>query len=242
MKKQKAKKTGAKTEEAPATASKDVVSETHPPNEDVADTEEQSAAPIANDAPTATKEPNAETTTQETSRSHQRKPSLSVQSKMRSSSFRQSSITSPSSTPVGLRSPTFDPEEGTAPEIFRKQASKIEELERENKRLAKEASEGEKRWRKAEEELEDLREAELDQSKPKTAARSSGGAADELEKLVRERNIVWNLANNYTRKQSLALFNDKIHNSKPKPPKLVDMVHRLLYHFLLLPATNSQLF
>jgi hypothetical protein len=96
---------------------------------------------------------------------------------MRSSSFRQSSG-GPLSPGYG-----FSPDGETAPDIFRKQALKIEELEKENKRLAKEASDGEKRWKKAEEELEDLREAEDDSSKTKAASpvsRSSG----ELEKLV----------------------------------------------------------
>jgi predicted nucleic acid-binding Zn-ribbon protein len=60
---------------------------------------------------------------------------------------------------------------------------KIEELEKENKRLAKETSDGEKRWKKAEEELEDLREAEDDSSKTKVAP-STSRLSGELEKLV----------------------------------------------------------
>lgn len=55
-------------------------------------------------------------------------------------------------------SPSGDGE--SAPDIYRKQVARIEELERENKRLLKENSDGEKRWKKAEDELEDLREAE----------------------------------------------------------------------------------
>jgi len=58
---------------------------------------------------------------------------------------------------------------------------KIEELERENKRLTKEASEGEKRWKKAEEELEDLREAEVASPKGKDGPTTS---SKEIEKLV----------------------------------------------------------
>ena len=73
---------------------------------------------------------------------------------MRSSSFRATSgPLSPSGVP-------FSPEGDTAPDIYRKQAIRIEELEKENKRLAKDASDGEKRWKKAEEELENLREAD----------------------------------------------------------------------------------
>jgi hypothetical protein len=110
--------------------------------------------------------------------SHQRKSSSSIsqQSKMRSSSFRSS--TGPLSPGHG-----FPPEENSAPEIYRKQALRIEELEKENKRLAKEASDGEKRWKRAEEELEDLREAEGDSSSKKDAS-SAVGSSGELEKLV----------------------------------------------------------
>jgi hypothetical protein len=111
--------------------------------------------------------------------SHQRKSSSSIsqQSKMRSSSFR---------SPTGPLSPGhgFPPEENTAPEIYRKQALRIEELEKENKRLAKEASDGEKRWKRAEEELEDLREAEGDSSSKEKDASSAVGSSGELEKLV----------------------------------------------------------
>ncbi|KAB5554987.1 hypothetical protein GE09DRAFT_1222451 [Coniochaeta sp. 2T2.1] len=78
--------------------------------------------------------------------------SLAQQSKARSASFRKPSISGPLSP--GL----FSPEGETAPEIYRKHVARIEELEKENKRLAKEATDAEKRWQKAEEELADLRE------------------------------------------------------------------------------------
>ena len=97
---------------------------------------------------------------------------------MRSSSFREGSTTGPISPNFG-----FSPEGDTAPDIYRKQAIRIDELEKENKRLAKEASDGEKRWKKAEEELEDLREAE-DDSSPKKGGSSSSGSSHQVEKLV----------------------------------------------------------
>lgn len=109
--------------------------------------------------------------------SHQRKQSLSLQSKMRSSSFRQGSTAGPLSPNYA-----FSPEGDTGPDIYRKQAIRIDELEKENKRLAKEASDGEKRWKKAEEELEDLREAD-DDSTPKDTS-SNSGTSQEVEKLV----------------------------------------------------------
>ncbi|KAJ2996677.1 hypothetical protein NUW58_g897 [Xylaria curta] len=79
--------------------------------------------------------------------------SLSQQSKLRSSSFRQ-----------GPLSPTLTPEGETAADIYRKQVARIEDLEKENKRLAKEASDAERRYKKAEEELADLQEADRDGS------------------------------------------------------------------------------
>jgi len=106
-----------------------------------------------------------------------RQPSISVQSKMRSSSFRHASASG------GPLSPdtSYSPEGGSAPDIYRKQASRIEELERENKQLAKEAADGEKRWKKAEEELEDLREVEAG---PKTDTITLPDSSGEVEKLV----------------------------------------------------------
>jgi hypothetical protein len=99
-------------------------------------------------------------------------PSLAEQSKARSTSFRKASI---SSAPISPG--VFSPEGETAPDIYRKHVAKIDELEKENKRLAKEATDAEKRWKKAEEELTDLREADGDAVK-------SAGAGSEVEKLV----------------------------------------------------------
>jgi len=55
--------------------------------------------------------------------------------------------------------------------------ARIEELETENKRLAKEASDAEKRWQKAEDELADLREDDGESA-------GQGGADGQVEKLV----------------------------------------------------------
>jgi hypothetical protein len=180
LKKQKAKKTGTKAEEAPETVAKTPNPE-EPPAETPPTEDDAGAAPNEDDAK-STEEPAGELPT--TPYSHGRKPSLSVQSKMRSSSFRQS-LTSPGLNTPGGKAPSFDPEEDTAPEIYRKQAARIEELEKENKRLAKEALDGEKRWKKAEEELEDLREADGSRSDLKVGSQTSGDSANELQKLVR---------------------------------------------------------
>ncbi|KAK5086730.1 hypothetical protein LTS08_007143 [Lithohypha guttulata] len=80
-----------------------------------------------------------------------RQPSVSMQSKMRSASFRQGAA------------PTSPAADEDFPDIYRKQMARIEELERENKRLAQEAEESRARWHKKEEELEELREKATEQ-------------------------------------------------------------------------------
>lgn len=56
----------------------------------------------------------------------------------------------------------MSPGVGVTSEVYREQAQKIEELEKENKRLASEVEENERRWKKGEEELEELRESRGD--------------------------------------------------------------------------------
>ncbi|KAI1151013.1 hypothetical protein F4825DRAFT_462956 [Nemania diffusa] len=112
--------------------------------------------------------------------------SLSQQSKLRSSSFRQ-----------GPLSPTF-PEGETAADIYRKQVARIDDLEKENKRLAKEASDAERRYKKAEEELADLQEADQD-----------GSENSQIEKLKAE---IAALQRQNTQLQSVAT---KRHGSSP---------------------------
>jgi hypothetical protein len=80
---------------------------------------------------------NADSVTPRTSRHPGRQASISLQSKLRSTSFRD--------TAPGPASPSV----GTL--------QRVEELERENRRLADEVSSHESRWRRTEEELEELR-------------------------------------------------------------------------------------
>jgi predicted RNase H-like nuclease (RuvC/YqgF family) len=102
---------------------------------------------------------------------------MSLQSKMRSESFRRGSLASP--TIGGATSPPAD-----AHDAYLKQTSRLEELEKENKRLAKEAKDGEDRWRKLEAELDELRDgrAELGGAREEVKARD-----EEVDKLVRIR-------------------------------------------------------
>ena len=97
---------------------------------------------------------------------------LAQQSKLRSASFRQGSISAGTSGPMspGPFSPGGDGE--TATDIYRKHVARIEELEKEKKRLAAESSDAEKRWKKAEDELADLREGGGDDGESKPAVDS----------------------------------------------------------------------
>jgi hypothetical protein len=83
---------------------------------------------------------------------HGRTASVAAESRLRSASFYRGGD---SGTPTS-------PGTGISGDIFREQAHKIEELERENKRLQAEVEEGERRWKKGEEELEELREGQSD--------------------------------------------------------------------------------
>lgn len=174
LKKQKAKKLGSKSEdkekplaEASKAEDKDEKAtddapenELEPPEVTTGATEKQEDAPAA------------DSETSDDTKLRNRAPSLSVQSKLRSSSFKQGGPLSPTSA--------FTPDGDTAPEIYRKQAARIEELEKENKRLVKEATDGEKRWKKAEEELEVIRED--DSSRP--ASKAGMQSSEELDRLV----------------------------------------------------------
>lgn len=123
---------------------------------------------------------------------HNRQPSLSLQSQLRSSSFRRTSVSqAPTSPPLnGGRSPNLpvlSPEGDSLNEIYRKQASRLDELEKENRRLAKDARENEARWKKTEEELEELRESNGEVAELKLRAGKVDAKSEEIEKLVRLR-------------------------------------------------------
>ena len=121
---------------------------------------------------------------------HNRQPSLSIQSKMRSSSFRRQSLSQGPSSPNvnGTKSPdlpALTPDGDSVNSIYRKQAARLDELEKENRRLAKEAQENEKKWRKSEEELEELREGSGDVAQLKARAEKADAQVEEFNKLVR---------------------------------------------------------
>ncbi|KAJ6093480.1 hypothetical protein N7486_008769 [Penicillium sp. IBT 16267x] len=124
---------------------------------------------------------------------HGRAPSLSIQSKMRSSSFRKTSLSqgSHSPSPITLKSPppSLPPLTGdgdSVHEVFRKQSMRIEDLEKENKRMENELSEATARWRKTEDQLEDLREASVDAVELREKLKEAEEKAARIESLKEE--------------------------------------------------------
>lgn len=111
-----------------------------------------------------------------------RQPSLSAQSRQRSESFRkQSTVVSP-----GLKSPGSSPldSELEVKEVYRKQAARIEELEKENKALKDSQDENAAKLSQREEELERLREDSGQMAELKSKASSADEKTKEIETLV----------------------------------------------------------
>lgn len=118
---------------------------------------------------------------------HSRQHSLSLQSKLRSTSFRRTSTAGPVSPSAGKSPQLADfPEGDSMPEIYRKQATKIAELENENKRLEKMCTDGESRWRRSEEELEDLRESKGETATLRQKAKEAEESSAEIQRLRSE--------------------------------------------------------
>ncbi|KAL4951410.1 hypothetical protein BDW69DRAFT_186411 [Aspergillus filifer] len=147
--------------------------------------------------PPATEEITGTTKLENPHAGHTRQPSLSIQSKMRSSSFRKSSV-SQGSGPGGvlspspgatMKSPSLPPlsADGEAvQEVYRKQSTRIEELERENKKLEKEVENVSARFKKTEEALEELREASVDAGELKEELRVKEEEVQGIEELKAE--------------------------------------------------------
>ncbi|OCL09238.1 hypothetical protein AOQ84DRAFT_431397 [Glonium stellatum] len=120
--------------------------------------------------------------------SHARQPSVTLESRLRSDSFRRNA-NQPNPLSPTVKSPTLPPLSpggDAVGDIYRKQALRIEELEKENKRLQIESSEAEKRWKKTEEELEELREASGEVAELKSKADQAATKGEEVEKLKSE--------------------------------------------------------
>ena len=173
MKKQKAKKAGgtkkkedkADTPDAESSTTAEKAEDAPEPNESAV----ASPDPAEDDEPSELPKPTP---------THGRKPSVAVESRLRSASFYRGGdgVTPTSPTPI-------TPGGGVSSDIYREQAQRIEELERENKRLASEVEVAEGRWKKGEEELDILREGRGDIA----LALAKGKEADALVSSTSER-------------------------------------------------------
>lgn len=120
---------------------------------------------------------------------HGRQPSLSLQSKMRSASFRRTSLSqgplSPSAN--GPKSPELaaaSSDGDSVNSIYRKQAARLDELENENKKLASDAQERERQLKRAEEELEEMREGSGEVAELRSKAKRFDAQSEELSTMV----------------------------------------------------------
>ncbi|KAN0083512.1 hypothetical protein V8E54_002600 [Elaphomyces granulatus] len=123
---------------------------------------------------------------------HDREPSLSLQSKMRSSSFRKTSISHGATSPPPVASlkspplPPLNPDGDSVHEVFRKQAARLDELEKDNRRLEKELEDANARRRRTEEQLEDLRDTSVEVVELKDKLGKAEEKTAEIEKLRAE--------------------------------------------------------
>ncbi|KAF2272519.1 uncharacterized protein EI97DRAFT_504179 [Westerdykella ornata] len=190
LKKQKAKKGGKKKDDKTSTTATDA-SEAEASTSTADKAEEQapedtkagpapveaaspSAGPVEDDEP-------SELPKSTPTPSHGRKPSVAVESRLRSESFYRGGDTGTPTSP-----PPITPGGGVSGDIYREQAHRIEELEKENKRLASEVEEAEKRWRKGEEELEELREGRGDLALAAERGKEVEQLKSEVESLKRQ--------------------------------------------------------
>ncbi|KAI7218228.1 hypothetical protein KC333_g3725 [Hortaea werneckii] len=117
------------------------------------------------------------------------KPSEPKQSKQRSESFRQGSS--------GPLSPGAEVQD-----LYKKQASRIEELEKESKSYKQQQEEGASRLAKAEEELEKLREDSSDVAELKTKSKEAETLKEELASVQRQLSQAQQQAAKNNRRQS----------------------------------------
>lgn len=117
------------------------------------------------------------------------KPSESKQSKQRSESFRQGSS--------GPLSPGAEVQD-----LYKKQAARIEELEKESKSYKQQQEEGASRLAKAEEELEKLREDSSDVAELKTKSKEAETLKEELASVQRQLSQAQQQAAKNNRRQS----------------------------------------
>jgi chromosome segregation ATPase len=140
--------------------------------------------------------------------SHTRQPSASQQSRLRSTSFRAAGTSPPLKSPTsgGMTAPLSPSDE--AADIYRKQASRIEELEKQVKQLESQAA----KLPALEEEVEELRESSSDANANvaslKEKARESDSLKSEVASLKRQNAQLQAQAKKGGRRESVAGIGD----------------------------------
>ncbi len=81
--------------------------------------------------------------------------------------------------------PPLSPQGDTLPDIYRRQAARLEQFEKEQRRMERELRESEEKRRAAEDELDELREAKGELALLRERVRKAESKDEELEKLVR---------------------------------------------------------
>ncbi|RMX71968.1 hypothetical protein D0869_15094 [Hortaea werneckii] len=151
---------------------------------------EDKEAPEDDKKPDEDKEENAgETAANDDEEEGSERPSESKQSKQRSESFRQGSS--------GPLSPGAEVQD-----LYKKQAARIEELEKESKSYKQQQEEGASRLAKAEEELEKLREDSSDVAELKTKSKEAETLKEELASVQRQLSQAQQQAAKNNRRQS----------------------------------------
>ncbi|CAA9961510.1 M protein repeat protein [Pyrenophora teres f. maculata] len=199
LKKQRAKKAGGKKKEdkteTPAEAEAEAEASTDAPT---TETQPEQIEPEPVEATTVSEPPPEDD--DELSElavpksSHGRRPSVAAESRQRSESFYRS----------GAAAGPLSPGAGVTSEVYREQALKIEELERENKRLASEVEESKIRWKKGEEELEELREGRGDVALAVEKGKEADKLKAEVESLKRQLSQAQSQSNKSTRRTATA--------------------------------------
>ena len=69
-------------------------------------------------------------------------------------------------------------------EVYRKQAIRLDELEKDNKKLSKELSDAQALWKETEEQLDELREASSEVAEHKSRAQQVIAQGEDISKLV----------------------------------------------------------
>lgn len=198
MKKQKGKKGASKkkddkSEDTATDAKTDTVAEEATESKDEPDDKHDGENTTADETKDDSADVNTDEKKDEDKQGIIRQPSLSAQSRQRSESFRkQGTVVSP-----GLKSPGSSPldSELEVKEVYRKQAARIEELEKENKALKDTQDESASKLSQREEELERLREDSGQMAELKSKASSVDEKTKEIDDLVSTVELTDRIAN-----------------------------------------------